>query len=800
VTAGFIYAIVILGLPTLVLATGVAGVLRTHDDATRALSVPVAYACLVICGVVAVRLGIRGQALTAVTIGPALVGGALLMRWRGWRSLPLWPLLGAALTLAILATPYQSHKAGVLGWNIGNDSVIHVTYADALAMPDRAPIAGSSAHAVVETFAGGYPEGSHALLAAVLAFTRDPLTSFNPVLAVLMAFAAFPAFWLIRRQLASAPLAAIGAAGAAGGYLQFGFYTQGFLPQLAVTALLFGALAFGYEALAAASLALAAMAGVTAAAAVVVYSAAIGVYLGPAAVLALVALAVSRGIPRRLRIGLPAIALGAGLVALLPELGRTLDLARSAAGAAGDPTSFVGDRGNLPGPVDKLTVLGTWIGPDYRVPYLYVRPTHIAMIAAASLAAVAVLVALRHRRFALPAILAAVGVGALYVAANSSIYYTAKTYQVASFPIACAVVAGAAALTRCPWPRLGIPLALAGALLLGGVGAAVKLGTGMAARAAAVTPVEFRQLQTLGLHSPHRLGVALISDAWAKALLPDAALPFDASFGADVRPGSGFAGVLDVDSLQPPSLAGVSWIAEQRLGGASTPPSAFRLTDVTMAYRMWTRAPGSSPLASHTLPFEPATAIGGVVLAPGHTVAAPATGLLVGRAADGTLAFPVRWKLPGTGWGPWVAYAIFVVPSLTGGPPATAPIEIGAGGRYLVSLIGQPSAGMRIRVDGTTLPPPDTSALGTFRYAPVGVARLAPGRHTLSLVAGGNGQIAYILAISLERIGADPPVAICVGDRRERLARGISVKVRQGQRISACGGRAVLLDRIVEAS
>ena len=330
-----------------------------------------------------------------MTAGPALLAGGCLLVRRGVRGFPLWPLLGAAITLAILASPYRWHKPGVLGWNVGNDSVVHVTYADALAMPDRAPVAGSSADAVVQSFTGGYPEGSHALLAAVIAFSRDPLTTFNPVLAVLMAFAAFPAYWLIRRQLASAPLAGIGAAGAAAGYLQFGYYSQGFLPQMAVTALLFGALGLGYEALATASLSLAAMTGVTAAAALIVYSAAVGVYLGPAAVLAVVALAVRPGLSLRLRIALPAVAIGAAS----SRSCRNSAHARSRAYGGGSgrrPDRFVADRGNLPGPVDKLTVLGAWIGPDYRVPYVYVRPTHVAMVAAAALAGVGVLVALRH--------------------------------------------------------------------------------------------------------------------------------------------------------------------------------------------------------------------------------------------------------------------------------------------------------------------------------------------------------------------------------------------------------------------
>lgn len=800
-TTGFVWAIAILCVPTLVLAGGVAGCLRAHDDATRALALPFAYACVVFCGVLAVRLGIRGQALTLVTVGPALLAGAFLLYRRGARSLPPWPLLGAGITLAILASPYRWHKPGVLGWNVGNDSVVHATYASALGMPDRAPVAGSSARLVVDTFANGYPEGSHALFAAVLAFSRDPLTSFNPVLAVLMAFAAFPAYWLIRRQLASAPLAGIGAAGAAGGYLQFGFYSQGFMPQLALTALLFGALGLGYEAIAGASLALAAMAGVTAAGAVIVYSAAVGVYLAPAALIAIVALAVVPGLSLRTRVLLPVAAIAAGVIAILPELSRTLRLGRAAAAAAGDPAAFISDRGNLPGPVDKLTVLGAWIGPDYRVPYTYIRPTHAAMVAAAFLAGVAVLVALRRWRLALPAILVSVAAGAVYVAASSSIYYTAKTYQVAAFPIACAIVAGAAALTRCQWrPRLAVPIATAGALLLGGVAAALELGIGQAARAAAVTPPEFRELQALGRHAPRSLGLALIHDDWTKVLLPDAAVPYDSSFGANVVPGHGFAGILDVDSLRPASLDEVSWIAEERLGGTSRPPAPFGLDRVSPDYRLWTRPPGSAVKATRTFPLEPVPDIGGRNLAPGASLAAPATGSLEGRATDGVLSFPVHWKLAGSAWGPWVAEADYVVPSPGGGPPAQTEFDVGAGGRYRVSLIGQPSPRMRIRVDGNPLPPPDTSAPGITRFQAIGTVRLTPGRHTLSLLAGGNGEIAYILAISLERAGRPAAVAVCVAGRRSELAPREPAKVRQGQRITACGGRSAFLDRIDEAA
>jgi len=341
-------------------------------------------------------------------------------------------------------------------------------------------------------------------------------------------------------------------------------------------------------------------------------------------------------------------------------------------------------------------------------------------------------------------------------------------------------------------------VAVAGALLLGGFAAAMELGIGQAARAAAITPPEFRQLQALGHHTPHSLGLALVHDDWTKVLLPDAAVPYDGSFGANVRPGYGFAGIIDMDSIQPAALESVHWIVEPRLGGTSLPPAPFHPAHGSAAYRQWTRTSGLPAPASRTLPLERHDTVGGLTLAPGASVVAPESGVLEGRAADGTVSFPVQWKLPGAAWGPWVANPTYVVPAPGGGRPARTTFEVGVGGRYEVSLIGQPTFHMRIRVDGAELPVADLSSPGTTRYAMVGAVRLAPGRHSLTLVAGGNGEIAYILAISLEFTGEPAPVVVCVDGRREQLAAARPVRVRRGQRITACGGRAALLDRIDE--
>jgi hypothetical protein len=48
----------------------------------------------------------------------------------------------------------------------------------------------------------------------------------------------------------------------------------------------------------------------------------------------------------------------------------------------------------------------------------------------------------------------------------------------------------------------------------------------------------------------------------------------------------------------------------------------------------------------------------------------------------------------------------------------------------------------------------------------------------------------------VERLGRPVAVTVCIGGRRAKLAPGGSVRVSKGQRITACGGRAALLDRI----
>ena len=303
------------------------------------------------------------------------------------------------------------------------------------------------------------------------------------------------------------------------------------------------------------------------------------------------------------------------------------------------------------------------------------------------LAGVAVLVALRRKRLALPAILVAVAAGAVYVAASSSIYYTAKTYQVAAFPIACAVVAGAAALTRCPWRPQSRPVPAAGAL---------------AARRLSPPPWSWASARPRGRprsrlpssassrrsvrDTPHSRGLALIHDDWTKVLLPDAAVPYDGSFGANVRPGYGVAGNHGhrLDPARLPQARALDRRTPARRhvvpAGALPPPAGvagLRLLDACA----WP----SSSARLETTPLERRDTLGGRTPREGPPVIVPQTGLLEGRAADGTVAFPVQWKLPGSAWCSWVATPRLrrSVPGRRAVPRGTT-FDLGVAGRYAV--------------------------------------------------------------------------------------------------------------------
>jgi hypothetical protein len=152
---------------------------------------------------------------------------------------------------------------------------------------------------------------------------------------------------------------------------------------------------------------------------------------------------------------------------------------------------------------------------------------------------------------------------------------------------------------------------------------------------------------------------------------------------------------------------------------------------------------------------------------------------------------PVEWSLKGTAWDVWSADQRFAI-SIRGGGPARSQFVVGDGGRYDVTLVGQPN-GLTVEVDGHALPPPAPGQLDSSRL--VGTVPLSAGAHTLSLVPT-PGVIAYVQGVSVDRQGASPTAPVCAGGQRLEVAPAHPARLRlTGTRtIRNCGTAPLWLD------
>jgi hypothetical protein len=250
VTHDILVAVLVLGFPALALGLLIAP-LCGERYAAWALG-PVAALGVLMLGCRALSLAglLAGPARTWTVLGVGVVATLLCL----WRRRPLrWllaPSAAAVVVLALLLAPLVDRGApAVLGYNISNDSAFHATVAAWIA--DGAPVypAGSHGRAVVDLAgSSGYPLGSHELVALAAAFADDGVIGvYQPALALIMALGAFVAYWALRRIGARPGLAALAGVLAAAGYLQYEFYSQGFLPQMAATPFVFGAVGLAVE-------------------------------------------------------------------------------------------------------------------------------------------------------------------------------------------------------------------------------------------------------------------------------------------------------------------------------------------------------------------------------------------------------------------------------------------------------------------------------------------------------------------------------------------------------------------------
>jgi hypothetical protein len=799
-------AILVVALPAIAVGWALARECGV-DDAARALGPIVGLAAVLLVLEIGTLAELGGWELAALPLVLGVVGAGVGIRRREQRFGLVPPALAAVACIAVMYVPFLRLGLGrqtVLGYDVSNDSAIHAVLARFVASGRAATVPGSTFDQVARVFYDtGYPRGSHELVAAAAAPAGGVFAAYDATMAVVIAFGAFAGYWLLRRAGAGPALSALGACLASIGYMQVAYYVEGFLPQMAATPFVFGALGLGFEAAAGARRVTALLAGAVAGAAVAVYSFGTMVFVVPGLVIcALGSVLLAHERTARMREVAFQVALGAlgGFLVLLPVLGPSVRFEQSSAGGV-EARATTGNL--LPGrPIDLKMVQGAWIAPDFRLPYGERALTRAAFVAAAVLLVAALAGALRRRRFALPVVTASVTIGAAVVARSSGPYYTAKAYQVLSFAVVCGVVAGAGLLFKKRTGPARVLLAGAGLALFAVWLVAVARSLEEEVRAATPAPAWLNELPALSNHLGDRLTLALLPGDWVKALLPQAVTPLAHVFvGASppLRLGAGVAGFVDFDSFDTDASRRMEAIVEPRLGGFSIPPPPFRQARGTRSFRAWVR-PASILPAAGRVPLERPGELGGRVLAPGGHAALPMSGerLLLGAEPATSLLSPLwGWQLTGSAWARLAGSPPQIASVGNGSGPATQRVDVAAPGRYRLSFAGA-AVGSSISVDGHrvgTVPAGDRDGVEV-----VGDRLLRAGAHELALEAAPRPAYSSGLAVSLQQ--QDPRSApVCIGTRHYEVAAGrpALIDARGRPVVVNCGHRSLRLDWVEPA-
>ncbi len=395
-------------------------------------------AVLLLLAAVGIRL--PGRADTAgVLIGLALVVSAAYL----WRTrtptrprlgLPLWAWVTAIVVLLVALIPFGANgRAGILGVGTNDDMTEHLLAAWALQGP-HAEVLSKLVHS-------GYPIAPHALVAMIASVTGISLEqAFMGLLVAVPALLALAAAGLISvlcerlgEPFPSPPPGVIALAGGLAGvcYLESAFLAQASFkePLECVSVIAFAAALLSASDLTDGTLrrhipVIGIPAGVLASGAVYVYSYPGLAWVGGTFIVWTAVLAVTRR--GRLRRSWPVLAVAAGAFLLLiaPEIPRLVAFAGS---GYNHETAHV--FGNLPRALPPREVLGIWPRLDFRFDVSVASPAGIAGLVAFA-ALVGCLVRQLRRRESMPAILFGVAAALYGVNALRSPYSAAKTMTI----------------------------------------------------------------------------------------------------------------------------------------------------------------------------------------------------------------------------------------------------------------------------------------------------------------------------------------------------------------------------------
>ena len=813
---GFLAAVVVIGFPALVVGV----VLARYCGADRDSVVlgPVAgLAVLLLALRLAQLFDATAQALTATALAVGIAALPLALREPRSTWLRILPAaIGAGLCLLVLAWPWTHLDGeGVLGYNLANDATKHAAWIASIA--DGEPTQADTAYAqTVSLFSGGYPSGGHLLAATVSLPAGGVVPAYMPAMALLMAFLAFPAYWLVRRSGGPVPIAILACPLVGAGYLQVAYYLEAYLPQMMAGAAVMGALALGYEAAASRRVAPAALAGACMGFAVQAYSANVLLWSGP-----LIAVVIAMRVRDRATGGLRVLGMQATaallvlLVVTAPVLGDTIDYLTATNDVAGSATEV----GNIRRPLDARTLFGTFVGIDYRelVPLETRNLGHRLGRGGAA----------RGRRGGdqrpSPPVRAR---HAARVLCRGNAVRDPQRERVLRGEVV--PVAGNADRRGGRGRRGRSPVDRARP---GSRGLRAR-GTG-AARASSAGRAQGGRARDRRALDPHLRPGQRPAAHRGPDTRGDGRLVARGGLGQ----GAAATGDLPVRRLPPHGPAGAA-TAQRRVGGvppwrelggfrrvraleericrldrrvstrdAIDPAPALRPRLQTPRLRAWT-SPGGGLIPSR-IPLEEPGVVGGRVLAPGASMPAPeaaGTSFRLGaRPLDGVLLIAGRdLRSQGTRWQRWNADGSYLaIAPGTPDRPATATVDLPLAGTYRIVVGGGVRRDDAVSIDGRRFGMREATAAGTFPYGAnsvqyVGEIRLAAGRHRVELW-GQRDHLSLVRAISLELRERPPPAPVCIGSQRHTVAwdaPASALGVAVGAAIVNCGDTPLLLDWI----
>jgi hypothetical protein len=741
--------------PLVLLAASFGGgllVRRVSSGELSALLVtPVGFALVVVICAFATSYGWLAPAAAPIVAVIAVLGYVLEARARHV-SVPrlslgpwLWPLLAALAAFAAVGGPvFLTGSVSWTGYTRIVDIAFQLDFAQLLANAGRvSPANGGSSYNIVATklLGVGYPGGSQATLGVMANLIHTNVAwCYQAFLAFTAAIGALAIFSTLGRVTRNGLMRCVGAAVAIQPNVLYGYALEAGIKELTTAALLLVVVALLAEGppgdgrrLGAVPLAVAASAAFAA------FSLGIAPWLGLLLAGAFI-VSLIRSVKRRHALESWGVFAVVAIVISLPGLVTAAKLATVAGAAVGGVVDL--GLGNLAAPVSRWSSAGVWLTGDYRYPLTHSTTSHVFDLIIIALAAIGVLAALIHRRWAIVVLGVATPVALEYFIDHSTAWIQFKAFTItAAFAVTLAF-AGAAALqaSRRRWlSGLGwiAALAVAGGVLYGN--ALIYHDTPLA------PGTRYRDLASIAKRYAKQ-GPALdpTFDEYAEYFLRSesgSTLVDPANLRLEVRPGvpappGGQSFDWDLNQLVPAYLQSFPLIIQPRSPTASRAPSNYDLVEETHYFDVWRRDRPSSAVLQHfplsSLPHERTPSLCHLLTADARR-AGPDAQVAYAQTSTVAVVNPVEGTHPDY----WKALGPSTLAAYGAGTDQMK-LTLPRLGRYSIWLQGSVGRPLAFSLDGKRLISLGYEERYPSQFLLLGTQTLRAGTHTLRLVRGGG--------------------------------------------------------------